>query len=180
MNVLASTLAIACIGLACAASISEPPSPADPFGELYASGDGLRLEAQGRDCTALAVMRGATSDAWDQQATIAQTVANLVAETEAVDACDVLPLLFDGLPHMPGPHELIEWQQALAVTDAVLSGDYIVSPPHCAAATHFTRAEAPARQGVPPAPPPHCRVGGLFFAQPTSDKPGVPGEGILK
>lgn len=40
------------------------------------------------------------------------------------------------------------------------------------------RSEAPARQGVPPAPTPHCRVGGLFFAQPTSDMPAVTGEGI--
>ena len=42
------------------------------------------------------------------------------------------------------------------------------------------RSEAPARQGVPHAPTPHCRVGGLFFDQPTSDMPGVPGEGTPK
>lgn len=180
MNALASALALACIGLAAAASFSEPRTPTDPFGELYESGDGLRLEAQGRDCTALAVLRGATSDAWDQQATIAQTVANLVAETEAVDACDVLPLLFDAIPSMPGPHELMQWQQALAVTDAVLSGDYTVAPPQCARATSFHRAEAPTRQGVSPAPLPYCRVGSLFFAQTTSESPGVPGKGIPK
>ena len=180
MNALASAIALVCVGIACAASFSEPPVPFDPFAQHYVpdgSEEDMRLEAQGRDCTALAILRGATSDAWDQQATIARTVANLVAATESVDACAVLPLLFDGIPHMPGPHELIEWQRALAVTDAVLSGDYIVSPPHCAMAIHFHRAEAPARQGVPPAPTPHCRVGGLFFAQATSDMPGIPGEG---
>ena len=172
MNAHASALAIACVGIACAASFSEPRVPVDPFAQHYlpdgSEGD-MRLEAQGRDCTALAILRGATSDAWDQQAAIAQTVANLVAATESVDACSVLPLLFDGIPHMPGSHELIAWQQALAVTDAVLSGDYIVSPSQCAMATHFHRAEAPTRQGVSPAPPPDCRVGGLFFTRNASE-----------
>ena len=182
MNALESVLAISFVGIACAASFSEPRVPVDPFAQHYlpdgSEGD-MRLEAQGRDCTALAILRGATSDAWDQQATIARTVANLVAATESVDACSVLPLLFDGIPHMPGSHELIAWQQALAVTDAVLSGDYIVSPPHCAAATHFTRAEVPARQeGFSPVP--ECRVGGLFFTRTASDMPGIPGEGIRK
>lgn len=41
----------------------------------------------------------------------------------------------------------------------------------------FDRPEAPARQGVPPAPPPHCRVGSLFFAKATSDMPAVTGDG---
>lgn len=173
MKAPASVLAIAFVGIACAASFSEPRVPTDPFAQRYvpdgSEGD-MRLEAQGRDCTALAILRGATSDAWDQQAAIAQAVANLVAVTESVDACSVLPLLFDGnLPRPPGPHELIAWQQALAVTDAVLSGDYIVSPPHCAMATHFHRAEAPTRQGVSPAPPPDCRVGGLFFTRNASE-----------
>lgn len=40
--------------------------------------------------------------------------------------------------------------------------------------TPIHRVGSPARQGVPPAPPPHCRAGSLFFAQPTSD------EGLLK
>lgn len=44
----------------------------------------------------------------------------------------------------------------------------------------FRRSEAPTRQGVPPAPLPNCRVGGLFFTRTVSDMPGVPGEGIPK
>ena len=65
--------------------------------------------------------------------------------------------------------ERIEWHHALSITDAVLSGDYIVAPPHCARATSFHRAEAPTRQGVFPARSPDCRVGGLFFTRTESE-----------
>lgn len=44
----------------------------------------------------------------------------------------------------------------------------------------FRRSEAPTRQGVPPAPPPHCRAVSLFFDQTTSESPGAPGKGTLK
>lgn len=44
--------------------------------------------------------------------------------------------------------------------------------------TPIHRVGSPTRQGVPPAPTPYCRVGGLFFTRSASDMPGVPGEGI--
>ena len=165
MNRISSFAALLAVGAACAGSITGPEVTAE---NQVSYTKRLRITPDNRHCTALAVLRGATSDAWDERGAIAQTVANLVAVTGSYDACDVIPSLFDGIPRLPNEDERIAWHQALAVTDAVLSGDYIVSPPHCAAATHFTRAEAPTRQeGFTPVP--ECRVGGLFFTQSESE-----------
>ena len=163
MNRITSVLALVFVGCACAASFDGPDAQAERFESDVDAG--WHLEAQGRTCTALAVLRGSPSRAWDQQATTVLAVAHLVQIEAAPDACMVLPLLFAGeLPRHPGPHELMEWQQALAVTDAVLSGEYTVPPVHCTEATHFSRLEAPTRQGASPAPSPsYCRVGSLSF-----------------
>lgn len=175
MNRTATFFTLLAVGVACAGSITGPEVPLEAPASYTKR---LHILPDNRYCTALAVLRGSTSGAWDERATIAQTVANLVAATGSHDACDVIPSLFDGIPSLPVEDERIDWHHALVVTDAVINGEYTIAPPQCARATSFHRAEAPTRQGVPPAPPPYCRVGDLFFTRTASDMPGVPGEGI--
>jgi hypothetical protein len=124
-------------------------------------------ETSGRTCIALAVYRAARGASWLEQALVAKTVANATARAGAVDACQVLPdLLGEDLPlARPLTAHLLDWHTALAVTDAVLSGDYVITPPACATAVSF-RAEAPARQDGSPLA--SCRVGGLVFFLPAA------------
>lgn len=133
------------------------------------------FESNGRTCTALAVLRAARGTSWLEQAMVAQTVANATARAGVVDACSVLPdLLGDELPYPPPlTAHLLDWYTALAVTDAVMSGDYVIAPAACRAAISFHRAEAPARQE---APSDSCRVGGLIFSLPASTAPELVAE----
>lgn len=140
-------------------------------------GPGEDLESNGRTCIALAVYRAARGASWLEQAMVAQTVANATARAGAVDACAVLAdLLGEELP-LPAPLTayLLDWHTALAVTDAVLSGDYVIAPPACAAAISFHRAEAPARQELS-LPVNSCRVGDLTFVLPTEPAPALVAE----
>jgi hypothetical protein len=132
-------------------------------------------ETSGRTCTALAIYRVARGASWLEQAMVAKTVANATARAGAADACSVLPdLLGEELPLAPPlTAHLLDWHTALAVTDAVLSGDYVISPPACAEAVSF-RAEAPARQVNSPLDA--CRVGGLFFILPSAPAPALVAE----
>lgn len=98
-----------------------------------------------RDCLALVVFSEARGESWLGQATVAQTVINR-AKAEGNGICPVAEAAgqFHGLerwdyPREPGAADAQAWAVARQVTDAVIEGEYVVSPPACAAATHFYR-----------------------------------------
>jgi len=100
-----------------------------------------------RQCLALTVFAEARGESWLGQAAVAQTVINrAVADGEGV--CDVIaaPGQFNGIDDWPFPrlpHEIDApaWEVAQQVADAVIEGDYVVSPPACASATYFYRSD---------------------------------------
>jgi hypothetical protein len=152
-------VALLLVLLACGAS-AEPEADTAP---------NPATENLGRTCVALAVFTAARGASWLEQATVAQTVINAAGEPAL--ACDVLPDLLGHTPPFPRPSSphLLDWLTAQAVADAVLLGDFVVSPPLCAAATRFFRAvEGPARALSPQV----CRVGSLdFFSEPRALAP---------
>lgn len=109
------------------------------------------LADAGRICVALAVWGEARGEGYDGQAAVATVIVNRLraarAEGQDVDLCDVvlapgqfLAVEAMPLPRMPWVRDPNGWNAALQVTDAVLSGDYVLVPPACAEATSFHRA----------------------------------------
>jgi len=112
-----------------------------------ASGPAMLADA-GRICVALAVWGEARGEGYDGQAAVATVILNR-ARRDRVDLCDVVlaPGQFLAVEAMPLPRRPWDrdpngWNFALQVTDAVLSGDYVLAPPACAQATSFHRASS--------------------------------------
>ena len=111
--------------------------------EYEASG---AIADEGRICVALAVYGEARGEGWDGQAAVATVIVNR-ARAARVDLCTVVfaPGQFQAVEAMPLPRkpwrvDRIAWNTALDVADAVLSGEYQITPPACARATSFHRA----------------------------------------
>ena len=110
---------------------------------------GLRYEAHGRYCIALAVFAEARSESWLGQALVAQVIKNrMAAAVPLLDPCDVVNALdqFHGMrdwifPREPWRTEPIAWQRAVDVVDAVMTGDFDIAPDDCARATFFWRTD---------------------------------------
>jgi spore germination cell wall hydrolase CwlJ-like protein len=126
---------------------------------------GMQFENAGHACVALAVFAESRGEGYDGQAAVAQVILNRLAlMPKGSDACDVVtaPGQFEGIerwsyPRRPWAIDAHAWQMAIDVTDAVVSGDYVVSPPACAMATSFHRAGANE-------PPSACRIRNHVFS----------------
>lgn len=134
--------ALAMLVYACALSAAEWEPEREANGALADAG---------RICVALAVWGEARGEGYDGQAAVATVIVNRLraarAEGQDVDLCDVvlapgqfLAVEAMPLPRMPWVRDPNGWNAALQVTDAVLSGDYVLVPPACAEATSFHRA----------------------------------------
>lgn len=96
-----------------------------------------------RDCLALVVFSEARGESYLGQAAVAQVVINR-ARAFDLDVCGAAtaPGAFHGVERWPYPREPWKvdsdaWEQAREVADAVLVGDFVVSPPSCASALYF-------------------------------------------
>lgn len=143
--VISATLAM--LAYACALSAAEWAPEYEP---QNGTGPAMLADA-GRICVALAVWGEARGEGYDGQAAVATVIVNRLraarAEGQDVDLCDVvlapgqfLAVEAMPLPRMPWVRDPNGWNAALQVTDAVLSGDYVLVPPACAEATSFHRA----------------------------------------
>lgn len=100
------------------------------------------------ECAALAVFSEARSESWLGQALVAQTVYNRAMRGgKSVCAVVLEPGQFHGVERWPYPREpwnidAAAWNTAFEVAIAVRTGDYVISPPICAHATHFLRSSS--------------------------------------
>lgn len=104
----------------------------------------------GRACMALAVFYEARSESFLGQALVVQVILNRQAADFGKDPCEIVsaPGQFEGLernpiPRKPWRQDPAAWAQAVAVVDAVTTGDYVIEPPRCAEATHFVLRDHP-------------------------------------
>lgn len=145
-----------CIGAAGAlalGALAAPPSPAP----LQAPA-GLEV-TNPRICAAVTVYRLANSDDWSPRATIASTTINGYREAGQVQDCagEVTQALTSGF--MPP-----RWQAALDAVDAVMVGDYTLSPLACARANTIVRVGAALPVGGR-SPRTDCVINGLAFVE---------------
>jgi spore germination cell wall hydrolase CwlJ-like protein len=104
------------------------------------------VEAIGHACIALAVFGEARGESWLGQALVAQVILNRLRQNpdRYADPCDVVndrdqfhAIRDWSFPRNPRADDERAWITALEVTQAVTMGDYVISPPACAEATHF-------------------------------------------
>ncbi len=120
--------------------------------DVRAEPENLGVEAAGHACIALAVFGEARGESYLGQALVAQVILNrLRAEPEKyADPCDVVNEMDQfhavrdwDFPRNPSAIDEAAWIRAIEVTQAVTMGDYVISPPECAEATHFYSGPAP-------------------------------------
>ena len=140
-------------------------------------------EVTGHACIALAVFSVAPGASYLEQAAVVTVIRNrMAAIDEFADPCTTVYGMdeFEALrrwefPRAPWDLDPVAWQMAVDVTDAVMTGNYTIAPPHCARATAFHRADvAPmvTGDGLPPGRTPlpsACAIGAHVFSGPSPD-----------
>lgn len=138
MSLLSSSLYLALgAGAAAVAGIWATPSPSPAPAQLEAADVGEpapRVPANliithPRVCAAVQVYELAKADDWGLRTTVASAALNSFRDGGAVPDCSarLTALMADGFSWP-------RWQQSLDAVDAVMSGDYSVSPDACARA----------------------------------------------